>query len=193
MTAQINDTVFHRKIEFSVAGKDGSGLFDPRSHGISPAGVSSACWRGYHLAYSVRNDQLLLGKVFLSLCTADALRASAGKGPELFGKLPKKHNSLWQEWIYDLQQPIPFSGGLLLGDSFIRELYVHMGFHPAWKYRNVRELLFEDGRLTDEFDRSAEMEEARKKHLQQPFQPTSGEQIREWVGQCFSRNYTRHS
>jgi hypothetical protein len=33
-------------------------------------------------------------------------------------------------WAYrDLRQLIEFTGGLLLADDFIRELYVHMGFH----------------------------------------------------------------
>ena len=44
-----------------------------------------------------------------------------------------------------------------LADGFIQNLYVHMGFHPAWKYREVHELLFEDGRLLHAQDRSAAM------------------------------------
>lgn len=55
---------------------------------------------------------------------------------------------------------IPFSSGLLLGDGFIRELYVHMGFHPAWKFERVVELIFEGGQLTRSHDRSEQLAES---------------------------------
>jgi hypothetical protein len=52
---------------------------------------------------------------------------------------------------------VPFSGGLLLGQGFIRTTYVHMGFHPAWKFEKVAELLLEHGGVTSTLDRSAEL------------------------------------
>lgn len=51
-----------------------------------------------------------------------------------------------QEVAYEFKD-VPLSGGLLLGEGFIQELYVHMGFHPAWKYLHVIELIFEGGQL----------------------------------------------
>lgn len=53
-----------------------------------------------------------------------------------------------QEVAYEFKDvPIPLSGGLLLGEGFIQELYAHMGFHPAWKCLHVIELIFEGGQL----------------------------------------------
>ena len=57
---------------------------------------------------------------------------------------------------------LEYSGGVLLAQGFIWTLYVHMGFHPAWKYENVIELIFESGILKDEYDRSNEMAEIRE-------------------------------
>jgi len=47
-----------------------------------------------------------------------------------------------------------FSGSLVLGHGFIKELYDHMGFHPRWKYTTVLEMEFEEGRLIAVADES---------------------------------------
>jgi hypothetical protein len=87
---------------------------------------------------------------------------------------------------------VPFSGGLLLADDFIDELYVHMGFHPAWKYREVHELVFLDGDLVLEADRSEQIAEFRQEIRDRPLEPGSGserEDIRRWIERCFSQEY----
>lgn len=86
---------------------------------------------------------------------------------------------------------MPFTGGLLLAQDFIRELYVHMGFHPPWKYRVVHELSFTDGRLTAERDRSAAMEEIRQRLVARPLGPDGTDQaeLHRWIEQCFDRSY----
>jgi len=87
---------------------------------------------------------------------------------------------------------VPFSGGLLLGHDFIQELYVHMGFHPAWKFRQVHEVLFENGQVVKAADRSAEMAEFRAMVANRPLEPTNVEnrvEIERWVERCFSLDY----
>lgn len=191
MTAQINDRVFHRKIHFNIAGINGCGLFQPQAVGIQPEAMSTACWRGFYVQYAIEEDQLFLTQVTIGLPKTDAEAARAGGGPELFGRKAKYNQSEWG-WVYnDLRQPFAFSGGLLLGEGFIRQLYVHMGFHPAWKYRNVREVLFEQGRLTEDFDRSDAMEGVRAQLSEKPLEPTAVGEIEKWVEKCFSRDYTR--
>jgi hypothetical protein len=192
MTAQINDTVFHRKIGYTLAAISGSGLFKPQSVGIEPVSMSTACWRGYYVEYAVEDERLFLTQVALGLSKADELRAKAGGGPTLFGIHPR-YISQRCEWVYEgVHEPVPFTGGFLLGDGFIRELYVHMGFHPAWKYREVRELLFENGCLRSDLDRSREMEGVRSKLAAEPLRPVLGDKtaIKYWVEKCFSRDYT---
>jgi hypothetical protein len=194
MTAQINDSVFHRKAEFNIAGISGSGLFEPKPHGVEPFEICTACYRGYYVEYAIDDGQLLLKQVTVGLSDSDHTAARAGRGPQLFG-LPPRYDQKARAWAYDgLRRPVAFSGGLLLGADFIQELYVHMGFHPAWKYREVREILFEQGLVTDDFDRSAEMQMLRDRLSEQPLQPGSADgnaRIVEWIQRSFSRDYTR--
>jgi len=194
MTAQINDTCFHRKIDFAVAGISGTGLFDPSNLGFQPVSMSTACWRGYVAHYSVIDSQLYLTSLHLGLSNEDAIRARAGNGPQIFGISPQPDR--FAGFIYEgLQSPVNFTGGLLIADDFIRDLYVHMGFHPAWKYKNVREVIFDAGYLVDDFDRSLDMEKARLNFIRdsketgnKPNIPSRVE-IEAWIEKCFSRNY----
>ena len=84
--------------------------------------------------------------------------------------------------------------GLLIAADFIRDLYVHMGFHPAWKYEVVLELIFEHGRLTREFERSDEMAEIRSRFLTSRGRydaetMPSREEIEKFVERAFDRRY----
>ncbi len=87
---------------------------------------------------------------------------------------------------------VPFSGGLLLGQGFIRTTYVHMGFHPAWKFEKVAELLLEHGEVTSTLDRSAELAALRGRigsgEEPDPDGPRGGVK---WVERTFSLDYSR--
>jgi hypothetical protein len=194
MTAQINDTCFHRKIDFAVAGISGSGLFDPATIGIEPVSMSTACWRGYVAHYSILAGELFLTSLHIGLPQDATIRARAGKGPELFGVLPTADR--FSGFLYEgFQSRVTFTGGLLLAHEFIRELYVHMGFHPAWKYKDVREVILDAGRVTSDFDRSADMAAARTKfiddtkHSDERFNEPTRRELEAWIERCFSRDY----
>ena len=58
---------------------------------------------------------------------------------------------------------VSFSAGLLLGQGFIGSTYVRMGFHPAWKFGRVVELLLDNGRATGIVDRSDELAAVRQR------------------------------
>jgi hypothetical protein len=208
MTAQISDEVTYRGKPHSIAGINGSGLFDPSRHGIKPVMISTACWRGYHCTYEVAGGFLFLTRVNIGLDEDDRVLAERGEGPKLFGQIPRRyiiHGQLfdgtgevktsWEsfDFRYDgLREVVPFTGGLLLADGFIDELYVHMGFHPAWKFREVHELLFERGKVMKEADHSAEMAEFRQMLEDRPLEPTDHEDepaMMRWVEQCFSLKY----
>ncbi len=80
-------------------------------------------------------------------------------GPDINGRepaLPVDQQPLFNNVYDNLNLPLPFSGGFLIARDFIRELYVHMGFHPAWKFREVWELLFDNGILKESQDVSLE-------------------------------------
>lgn len=84
--------------------------------------------------------------------------------------------------------PIPFTGGMLLGQGFIDRLYVHMGFHPAWKYTRVVELRLDGGRLVDQCDRSAEMAELRRR-IEAGEVPDPLRSRADWIQASFTLDY----
>jgi hypothetical protein len=209
MTAQISDVVVYRGKPHSIAGINGSGLFNPAEHGVTPVTIGTSCWRGYHCTYEVGDGALRLTKLNIGLSKEDEAAAGRGEGPKLFGQVPHRYTvhghredgrtgqveTSWEssDFLYDgLKEIVPFSGGLLLGEDFLSELYVHMGFHPAWKYREVHELIFDKGRVVKEADRSAEMAEFRGMVSGLPLDPKDAdrsEEIVRWVQQCFSLDY----
>src|SRR5262249_48878458 len=152
---------------------------------------------------------LLLTEVHLGLGEEDKAAAARGEGPLLFGKVPRRYTehglscnlhtdkvrASWESSdfkIGGIREPIPFTGGLVAGGDFIQEMYVHMGFHPAYKFRTVHELVFDSGRLIEEHDRSAQMAELREMLSSRPLEPgiqASRAEIEEWVERCFSLEY----
>ncbi|MGL4421257.1 MAG: hypothetical protein ACRCZF_11370 [Gemmataceae bacterium] len=189
MTAQVPDRVEYRGKTYSIAGTNGKGLFDPTAHGLKPTMRSTACWRGFICTYAVVNGRLMLFNLAIGLKDSN---------PPLFGVVPtpqpvgplRSLNSVYE----GLNLPVSYTGGLLLADDFVENLYVHMGFHPAWKYRDVHELLFQEGALIEASDRSAVMAEVREKWGREPMQPGFGADraaIAEWIEKSFRLDYGR--
>src|SRR5687767_8065482 len=58
MTAQFCDQMEYRGKQFSIAGKNGTGLFEPTQHGLNPVWRCSACWRGFVCSYALVADCL---------------------------------------------------------------------------------------------------------------------------------------
>ncbi|HEV8061785.1 MAG TPA: hypothetical protein VGP68_18045 [Gemmataceae bacterium] len=103
---------------------------------MKPVPRCSACWRGFFCTYLVEEPRLLLDQ--LSICLDEPATSLFGVSP----KLDEGKIRLFDVVYEGLRRPLLYSGGLLLAQDFIKELYVHMGFHPAWKYREVYELIF---------------------------------------------------
>jgi hypothetical protein len=192
MTAQVNDSILYRLEKYAIAGINGAGLFQPEDHGITPVAISTGCWRGYYCTYEVVDASLRLKQLHIGLNEQDQAAAERCEGPLLFGAGPSYSESE-RCFVYDgLQELIAFTGGLLLGAEFIWDFYVHMGFHPAWKYRTVHELIFEQGRLIGEADRSKDMAQLREgmaNRSRESTDPNDRITLGEWIARCFSRDY----
>lgn len=191
MTAQASDPVHYRGRVFSLAGVSGGDLFDPLAHGFNPRSVVSFCWRGHTCEYAVEDERLLLRSlsVFFDHRYPETIPPNEWEG--VTGTTGK--NRVCTRYA-PLARLVPFTGGLLLADGFIKELYVHMGYHPAWKFREIHELLFEAGRLTSESDLSKSAEEFRKTLSPgklRPDDPDDRRRVTEWIRQAFSLEYDR--
>ncbi|MBL8820726.1 MAG: hypothetical protein JNL58_32185 [Planctomyces sp.] len=118
-------------------------------------------------------------------------------GPEINGVTPtdaEGEHDWFNNHYRNINYHLEYSGGRLIANGFIRDLYVHMGFQPAWKYKCVRELLFENGRLTSNTDRSTEMAELRQSFLatrdsSDSSRMPSRKEIEQFVERAFDRRY----
>lgn len=154
MTAQINDTCFHQEIEFKIAAVSGMDLFHPKSLGVQPARLSSACHRGFVTTYSILNKQFYLTKLVIGI--------SRGRPPRLFDVAP--NFSLDYEATYEgFQHPFPFTGSLILVKNFVARFRQSVGPNPAWAYQQARKTIFESGYLVGENNLDEEMEQTRLK------------------------------
>ena len=184
MTAQVNDVVEHADADWNLAGVSGGRLFDPRDHGINPRPASSACWCGFHCRYALRQGTLTLELLNIAL---------EGQPPHLFDRAaePPTLSYGFTASYRLLGKPLDFTGGLLLARGFRQELYVHMGYHPAWKYSHVVEVQLQAGHITDVRDCSQAMAQIRARLARKdaPGASSSSEEITSWIERAFSRKY----
>lgn len=184
MTAQVNDLVAYEGADWTLAGVSGGELFDPTHHGLRVRAASTACWRGFVCRYRIERGALFLEDLDVAVDgEARPLFEAAPQEP----KLPFGFTAGYRNIGY----PFAFSGGLLLARGFLRELYVHMGFHPAWKYEHVLEVEREAGQVLKIEDRSEAMAELRSRLVgkDRPAVGSSMREIEAWVARAFSRNY----
>ena len=188
------DLVRWRDRTWSLVGINGAGVFDPAAFGIQPQMLHTAAWRGFICTYGIAGDQLQLEGLEIGFDQATQERSVAGDPPVIGDATPIRQGSGYV-WLYDgANLPVAFTGGLRIGHGFFRELYVHMGFAPAWKFEEVHELRFESGRLVGAVDQSAEMRRQREQAMQGELAPprSSGvERITHWIRSTFDRSYRR--
>jgi hypothetical protein len=193
VTAQVADSVELDGQDYSIAGVRGGPLFDPGEHRIKPGMISTACWRGYICWYRVEDSSLHLVRLVVGSGTKVGGR-KLGADDRLLGVRLRAGDSWtgpgWEVSGIDL--PVPFTGGLLLGRRFIQAAYVHMGFHPAWKFQEVVELVADRGEVTATHDRSAELAAIRRRiqngDLPDPDGPRGGKQ---WIDRTLTLGYDR--
>lgn len=189
MTAQISDTVLYRDRTFDLAGVKGTALFSPAQHGLKPVSVSTACWHGFICGYRVTDEGLFLERLRVGVHPDDQPSVREGKGTRLFGDAPRYDPAFDECAVYEPHQArVPFTGSLLIATDFIRELGVHMGFAPAWKFREVHELTFDAGHLTSARDHSKAMAHTREQRLGRPLTPgpsASHQEIEAWIESTF--------
>ncbi|NVJ21911.1 hypothetical protein HUW62_11840 [Myxococcus sp. AM011] len=193
MTAQITDTVLYREQTFSLTGVKGTELFIPGRHGLKPVAQSTACLRGFFCGYRVTEEGLFLERLHVGVHPDDTQTVRDGQGAPLFGDAPRYDPTNDECAVYEpTRARVPFTGSLLIGTDFIRELAVHMGFAPAWKLREVHELTFEEGHLTSARDHSKAMAHTRDQRLGHPLSPGSSaspQEIEAWIESTFQQDY----
>ena len=191
MTAQAPDRFTYRHKEYSLAGINGTGLFNPDEHEMKLRSPNTACWRGFEAHYAIRDEQLRM--IGLKICAHDMDTLPLllyGSPLQLFSDAQQQVDHEFFDGMYqDCPDAVPFTGGILLGSGFIQELYVHMGYHPAWKFHEVHELVFQKGSLVKETNCSEQMEEFRQRFNPEHQSIEDAEEIKAWIARCFDLGY----
>ena len=197
VTTQISDGVIYEGKKFVLCGCNGPELFDPAIYGLVPAAPSTACYRGWMADFAV-NEFLVLKDLFIFHDAGMPALNRRPNGPLVNSIAPIEPNS-WCGFncLYpDVNLTIPFTGGLLIADGFIKQSGVNMGFHRFWKYETVMELIFANGRLQSVDDKSAVAQTVREHHLVTDILGhkaiTDDIAVTKWIEHSFSLNYSRY-
>ncbi|MHA1202959.1 MAG: hypothetical protein ACTSQ4_10625 [Candidatus Heimdallarchaeaceae archaeon] len=181
MTGQIADSFLYKDEEYSLSGISEGELFSPLDYKLLPRAATTACWRGYVLYLTIKDE-------FLTLVD---MEINAEEEPEINGVKPLIREQSLRLHYQDLNIKLGFSGKIIIAKNFIQEMYVHMGFQRPTAYRTVIELEFDQGKLISEKDLSPKMKKRRKKNPDEGVRPKSIEEkdMHEWIEGTFSLEY----
>ena len=195
MTAQIGDSYSYKGGDYSIVAMSNPLRFDPRFHGFKPESTTSACWNGFWCKYKISEDGIFLDKLYI--------HSQDDEYPELNGntfEVDAEGNPVeyMGHRVYnDLNMKVEYHGKILVGDEFIHDYYVHMGYQRAHAYKVLKEFVFQNGNLIDGIDHSEmaaklrEMEDAKNKKpsLKEKLFGKSEKSIHEFVETSFSLDY----
>lgn len=196
MTAQIDDLFNYNEKQYHTAGFSNGEPFNPENFRLFPRSACTGCDRGYFVEYALDDcNMLLLKDLQISLYRDDEEKWEYVKGKSINGISPYKPEKPilgFNNYYENINLPMSYTGGILIASDFIHELYVHMGFHPALKYKQIFELIFKNGCLESATDRSVETAGFRSSVDLDKIEPGTErwEEIMKWILQAFSRRYS---
>lgn len=163
MTAQVPDFLLKGRKKYEVLAFTDP-PFTPAGLGLAPQGLATNNWRGWVATYALRRGCLVVRRLEVTLWREVERVDFTGyvtKHRELVTPPPingvKPVETCFGHEFRRLDLPLSFDGAILIGRGFIESLYIHMGFQAAWKFMEVHELQFRDGRLQAERDVSEVM------------------------------------
>ena len=189
MTGQINDKFNYKGTNYDISAIEfPKKFFEISTLGLAPSPCNTACWRGFKADFAI-NDNKHLVLVHLST-NKGSLEKSAV--PKINGKAPISRTDSFGFSLHykDVNLPLPYSGGVLITNGFIRERYIHMGFQSPLSYKLVIELKFENGLFVSETDLSEKIQSQREKTRDL----TEEEKLRnlpKWIDKQFDLSYNK--
>jgi hypothetical protein len=142
MSAQLPDRFLFEGREYDVISSAPPTLFDPTQWGLAPVSPHEACLRGTIATFTLKEERLCLKDLRYWSRTLPPTRLREVKATK------EAHSAACPEYLYEgINALIPWSGQLVLGRAFLWPLLLPRGFQPAWKYKEVVQLLLEEGNL----------------------------------------------
>lgn len=167
MTAQVGDTFRYKKRDYNIVAISNPLRFNPQDYGITPEARCTACWKGYWCEYEISEEGIMLENLFIN--------SKDDYYPEINGILPLSDNNSRQRFRYmshhlykGVNIKIQYTGKIVVGKDFLHEYYIHMGYQRAWAYKELKEFVFEEGKLLNVIDHSKVVKELRKQINEDP-------------------------
>lgn len=212
MTAQIPDSFIYRDSNYALTAVCGEGLFQPEDFNFKTVSTSTACWSGYVAQYQVCPDpraekEGVESQTILRLKEVEFVPEDPETlplllygapleipSPEDLAMSPEKamlqmFNPKTRHAYRNCPDPVEFTGGLVVARDMIRELRSNMGYPPPWVFREVHELIFEKGVLTEAYDRSEKVVALRERKKRNLFREGGPERPSAGIDTTFSLNY----
>lgn len=157
MTAQIGDIYKYGKKKYQIVAMSAGMPFNPKHYGLEPHPSSTACYRGYWCEFSVDDEKLVLKNLYLFNMDGNYPPLNGVEvAPQEFIEFERRTGkNKTEKYVYpahhghrayeNLDMLIPYTGKILLGDGFMDEYYIHMGFQRAWAYKKLLEFVFDEG------------------------------------------------
>jgi hypothetical protein len=182
MTNQRPDWIEYRRQTWDIAGATPVQPFSVYEHGIATQFISTACWKGYSYLLKIDNNKLILSNFTVSL--AEEMLSPEGLPPDILGVAPVSNDifidriiifgfQIWKGrrcknpfetlFTYFPSMALSFTGGLLLG----REPCLSWSGTPrAYHFKQVIEIIFDNGVIVRHHDHSKCMENFRQIDLE---------------------------
>ena len=177
MSAQIPDKLNYIFKEYDIIALSQPIGFHPLLYGMEPVPATMNCWRGFRCCYSVERGDLLLKD----------LHINAELYPMINGVSAQELLEDGAHHVYkDLNLLCDYTGMILAGADFLGDYFIPMGFQRPWGYVEVKQLKFENGKLTDVFDQSWKVEEMRRTRAHARLGAQGDANDPKFVSECFS-------
>ena len=189
MTAQKGDVIKYKEKEYSIIAITNPLNFNPKEYGIVPSALHTGCWKGYWCVYNINDKGIFLEDLYIN--SKDDFYPSINNVEAVINNYNLELEKYIGHHLYKgLNIKMMFSGKILVGDEFIREYYIHMGFQRGWAYKVLIELVFEQGQLIKINDQSEIASEIRKdiKSKNKSYRKTIDD-IAKFVDDSFSLDY----
>lgn len=159
MTMQIKDSFLRSDSVYTILSYSTPLQFHPQKYDLMPIGICTACHKGYWCNYSLSGDLLVLQNLFI--------HSEDDCYPPLWGYTAIFENNdphiyMGHRVYKDLHHPIKYTGNILIGSKSTPTYYIDGIRGIPWGYKDLKELVFEQGVLIAEIDHSETAEDIRK-------------------------------
>ena len=158
MTIQVGHLYRYDNNDYSIVSSTNPVLFDHKECGVVPFPRCTACHRGYWCCYATVDSQFVLADLFINT-QDDTYPSICG----ITATVEDDRVKYMGHHIYrGLHIPIDYTGKLLIGRNAIPTYYVDGLFNVPWAYKDLKELVFENGMLIDVIEQSDTAKDIRK-------------------------------